>query len=137
MENVIFYFSGTGNCLKVAKTLSNELENGIIVSMAKLEPYVFTKQYDTIGIVYPTYFSGLPKSVRKFLSAISFDNNKNAYFYAITTYGGFVGNGLSQVKQLLLTGIITFGLKIYQAGIGIIMLILIVLDVGSVRKYVP
>jgi ferredoxin/flavodoxin len=102
MENIVFYFSGTGNCLKVAKILSKELENSTIVSMAKSEPYVFTKQYDSIGIVYPTYFQGLPKSVRKFLSVINFDNNKNAYFYAITTFGGFVGNGLSQVKQLLL-----------------------------------
>jgi hypothetical protein len=33
--NVVFYFSGTANCLKVAKTIANELGNTEIISMAK------------------------------------------------------------------------------------------------------
>ena len=43
MSNIIFYFSGTGNCLKVAKEIAKELENCKIVSMAKTPN--LTEQY--------------------------------------------------------------------------------------------
>jgi ferredoxin/flavodoxin len=100
MNNIVFYFSGTGNCLKVAKDISKELENGEIVSMAKL--FNFTKQYDSIGFVYPVYFWGLPKKVIEFIENINLEHNKKAYFYAVTTYGGSAGNALYQLYALLL-----------------------------------
>jgi hypothetical protein len=45
--------------------------------MAK--PYSFTKQYDSIGFIYPAYFWGLPKKVIEFIENIKLDNNENAY----------------------------------------------------------
>jgi ferredoxin len=99
VENVVFYFSGTGNSLKVAKDISNALEYCEIASMVK--PFNFTKQYDSIGFVYPTYFWGLPKKVIEFIENIKLDNSKNAYFYSITTYGGDVGNAVYQMYKLL------------------------------------
>jgi ferredoxin len=101
MENIIFYFSGTGNCLKVAKNIVQGLGSGDIVSMAKSDKYALKKQYDTIGFVYPTYFQGIPKKVYEFIKGINFENSKNAYYYAISTYGAFVGNGISQLNELL------------------------------------
>ena len=100
MNNIVFYFSGTGNCLKAAKDISKELENCEIVSMAKLP--AFTKQYDSIGFVYPVYFWGLPKKVIEFVENINLENNKKAYFYAVATYGGSAGNALYQLYELLL-----------------------------------
>ena len=70
MVNVVFYFSGTGNCLKVAKSIANELGNTEIISMAKSGNYFLKKQYDTIGFIYPTYFWGLPKKVIEFVSGL-------------------------------------------------------------------
>jgi ferredoxin len=67
------------------------LGNGGIVSMAKPGKYNLTKQYDTIGFVYPTYY------------------------YSITTYGGSAGNAVYQLYELLLKnhGIkINFGRKL-------------------------
>jgi ferredoxin/flavodoxin len=101
MENIVFYFSGTGNCLKVAKTIVQELGNGEIVSMAKPGNYNLIKQYDTIGFVYPTYFWGLPKKVIDFIENLNINNNKNTYYYSITTYGGSAGNALYQLYDLL------------------------------------
>jgi flavodoxin len=92
MENIIFVFSGTGNSLKVAKDISRELGNCEIVSMAK--PYNSTKQYDSVGFIYPTYFWGLPRKVIEFVKTIKLDNNKNTYYYAIATYGGSAGNAV-------------------------------------------
>jgi ferredoxin/flavodoxin len=99
MGNIVFYFSGTGNSLKAAKDLSRELGNCEIISMTK--PFDFIKQYDSIGFVYPTYFWGLPKRVIEFIKSINLDNNKNTYYYSITTYGGSAGNAIYQLYELL------------------------------------
>jgi ferredoxin len=100
MANIVFYFSGTGNCLKVAKEIAKELENCEIVSMGK--PFEPAKQYDSIGFVYPNYFWGLPKKVIEFVENINLTKKKNAYYYSINTYGGSVGNGIYQLYELLL-----------------------------------
>jgi ferredoxin/flavodoxin len=102
VENIVFYFSGTGNCLKVAKTIIKELGDGEIVSMAKPGKYSLIKQYDTIGFVYPTYFWGLPGKVIEFIENLNLDNNKNTYYYSIATYGGSAGNAIYQLHELLL-----------------------------------
>ena len=100
MNNIVFYFSGTGNCLKVAKEIAKELESCKIVSMAKIPNS--TEQYNSIGFVYPTYFWGLPKKAIEFIEGINFENNKKAYFYAVTTYGGSAGNAIYQLYELLI-----------------------------------
>ncbi|MDR2194164.1 MAG: EFR1 family ferrodoxin [Treponema sp.] len=104
MENIVIYFSGTGNNLKVAKIISKELENCEVVSMTK--PFNFIKQYDSIGFVYPTYFWGLPKKLLNLLKNIILDNNKNTYYYSITTYGGSAGNAIYQLYELLLKNMV-------------------------------
>jgi ferredoxin/flavodoxin len=101
MDNIVFYFTGTGNSLKVAKTIAKELENVEIVSMNKFEKCNLEKHYDSIGFVYPVYYWGVPRIVRNFIERIDLSNNSNAYFYAIATYGGFLGNGISQLNELL------------------------------------
>jgi flavodoxin len=100
MVNIVFYFSGTGNSLYVAKSISKELGNCEIVSMAK--PFDSIKQYDSVGFIYPTYYFGLPKIVIEFVENLKLNNNKNAYFYSITTYGGLAGNAVFQMYELLL-----------------------------------
>ena len=102
MDNIVFYFSGTGNSLKVAKDIAKELGDGKIVSMAKPGKYNLLKQYDTIGFVYPVYFWGLPKKVIEFIENITLGENKNAYYYSIATYGGLAGNAVYQFYELLL-----------------------------------
>jgi ferredoxin len=99
MENIVFYFSGTGNSLRVAKTIAKELGNCAIVSMA--EPFDLTKKYDSIGFIYPTYFWGLPKKVIEFIENINLDQSRDAYYYSITTYGGSAGNAIYQLYALL------------------------------------
>jgi len=106
LNNIIFYFSGTGNCLKVAKAIANELGYTEIISMAKSEKYCFEKQYNSVGFICPTYYWGLPKKVVEFVKNIDLGENKNTYYYLITTYGGIdgkiFGNSLNQMYELLL-----------------------------------
>jgi flavodoxin len=86
-KNIIFVFSGTGNSLWAAKKISEELENCEIVSMGCHKQYTLTDEYDVIGFVYPTYYRGMPAKVNDFVSQIDFQNNKNAYFFAVATCG--------------------------------------------------
>jgi ferredoxin len=101
MDNIVFYFSGTGNSLKVAKTISKELGNTEIVSMGNHKEYILTKQYDTIGFVYPVYYWGLPNAVKNFVETVDLTNSSHAYFYGIATFGGLAGNGIYQLNELL------------------------------------
>jgi len=100
MANIIFYFSGTGNSLYVAKSISKELGNCEIISMTK--PFNSIKIYDSVGFIYPTYYWGLPKRVIEFVNNLKLNNNKNTYYYSIATYGGLAGNAVYQMYELLL-----------------------------------
>ena len=101
MSNIIFYFSGTGNSLKVAKTISSQLGESEIVSMAKHEKYIVSKEYDSIGFVFPVYFWGLPKIVIQFAENLDLSKSKNSYYYSIATCGGGEANSLHQLNELL------------------------------------
>ncbi|HCC36700.1 MAG TPA: 4Fe-4S ferredoxin, partial [Treponema sp.] len=101
MENIVFYFSGTGNCLKAAKSVIKELGGGEIVSMAKPGKYDLVKQYDTIGFIYPTYFWGAPRKVIEFVNNLNVGNNKNTYFYIIATCGGYSAGAIYTLYKLL------------------------------------
>lgn len=98
MENVIFYFSGTGNSLQVAKDIAKKLEECEVVNLAKFptESVINAKR---IGIVFPVYFWGIPNIIRRFLSEIKLDGKP--YIFAVVTCGGVVGASLVQVNDLL------------------------------------
>lgn len=76
----MFYFTGTGNSLYVAKRLEKEPVS--IPQMMKKEKFKF--EADTIGIVAPIYGHELPAMVKDFMRKASFHTD---YFYIILTYG--------------------------------------------------
>lgn len=81
---MILYFSATGNCKYVAARLAAAFgqETVSIVDCIQGGAYYFTD--DTIGIVVPTYFWGLPSIVKEFLEKADFHTD---YLYFISTYG--------------------------------------------------
>jgi flavodoxin/formate hydrogenlyase subunit 6/NADH:ubiquinone oxidoreductase subunit I len=102
-KNIIYVFTGTGNSLWAAKKISEELENCEIVSMGCHKEYTLTDEYDVIGFVYPTYYRGIPARVRDFVLQLDFQNNKNAYFFAVATCGSVntACNATVQMRNLL------------------------------------
>lgn len=100
-KNIIFYFSGTGNCLQVSREIATKMSNCEIVPMGSSKEYNLRNEYDSVGFVYPTYFLGIPLKVKEFVSKLNLMSNKKTYFYAITTCGAFFGNALSQLENLL------------------------------------
>ena len=98
MTTGVYYFSGTGNSLKIAKDLAAELRDAELISIARVinsEPKV---NYEKIGIVFPVYMWGLPVIVSDFLKKLK---DSKSYFFAVATYGGFPGATIVQAAKLL------------------------------------
>ena len=65
-KRIIFYFTGTGNCLYIARQLAGaDTELLSIPQMVKRGKYEF--EADEIGIVYPIYGHMPPYMVRQFI----------------------------------------------------------------------
>lgn len=99
MRTTIFYFSGTGNCLKVARDLAKELGSADLVNIAKAAQGVPDLSADRIGLVYPVYAFGMPFIVTEFVK--KFNADKNKYFFAIVTASKVTGDTLGQNARLL------------------------------------
>lgn len=82
-KRVILYFTGTGNCLYIARQLASEhTELLSIPQMVKRGKYDF--EADEIGIVYPIYRHMPPYMVRQFIQKAKL---KAEYKFAVLTYG--------------------------------------------------
>ena len=82
-KRIIFYFTGTGNCLYVARQLADkDTEILSIPQLAKEGRYDF--EADEIGIVYPIYGHMPPNMVREFIKKARLDA---PYKFAVLTYG--------------------------------------------------
>jgi ferredoxin len=100
MDSVIYYFSATGNSLKVAKDIAFKIGNTHLIKICK--DYIakeISSNYKTVGIVFPVYYYGLPIMVKEFIDGL--DLNEATYVYAVATCGGSVGTSLSQLKNIL------------------------------------
>ena len=92
----VLYFTGTGNCLSVAKRFDAELLS--IPQMIKNNIYEI--EDDVVGIVYPVYAISIPDIVRKYLSKCKIKAN---YVFVIATYGFTDCGALHEMKKLLET----------------------------------
>lgn len=98
MNTTIYYFSGTGNSLKVAKDLSEQLEDSKIVQICKNNMSILKDtQSEKIGFVFPVYFSGIPVMLKSFMENLQV--GKHNYVFAIATCGGSVGTSFNQIKK--------------------------------------
>lgn len=85
---MIFYFTGTGNCLHVARELAAATEGEgakpLSIPQEMRREGALTYADDAIGIVYPIYGHLMPTMVRQFVERATFDT---PYFYLVATYG--------------------------------------------------
>jgi len=86
----IYYFSGTGNSLHVARELQKQIpETKFIPMVSLLKEDVIETKGETIGFVFPIYLSSTPDPVRRFLKKI--DLKPIQYIFAVTTNSGHPG----------------------------------------------
>lgn len=83
VRRVILYFTGTGNCLYVARKLGGK--NAELISIPQLmKQDDIVIEADEIGIVYPIYGHMPPNMVRQFIKKAKL---KADYKFAVLTYG--------------------------------------------------
>lgn len=82
-KSVVLYFTGTGNCLYIARQLAGK--EGEILSIPQLmRKKQFEIEADEIGLVYPIYGHMPPYMVREFIKKAQL---KAEYKFAVLTYG--------------------------------------------------
>jgi Pyruvate/2-oxoacid:ferredoxin oxidoreductase delta subunit len=97
----IYYFTGTGNSLAVARNMANELGS------CEMEPIAgFTgggavvPETPSVGLVCPLYFAGLPVIVAEFVKRLDLTNVEYVWA-AITRKSILSGGALLQLSRLL------------------------------------
>ena len=98
MKKKIFYFSGTGNTLKLAKDLAFRIPDIELVRIT-YEMDFDQRDCDVVGIAYPVYCFVPPNIVVHFLQNIQLSSS--AYIFGLASYGGLLTSSGRYVKKML------------------------------------
>jgi len=95
---IIYYFTGTGNSLAIARKIAEDTNAELIgIPHALKNPHPIPKDA-SVGIIYPLYAGGLPNIVVRFLKSVSLADA--GYLFFIATEGGKMGAPTSQISRL-------------------------------------
>ena len=96
---MILYFSATGNCKYAAARIAAAMGQDTVSIVDCIQRGEYSFSDDSIGIVSPTYFWGLPSIVKEFLEKAAFNTD---YLYFVSTYGTTPGaSGMRQDKLFM------------------------------------
>jgi ferredoxin len=96
----IYYFSGTGNSLHVAKELQARIpQTQLIPIVSLLGESNVEASAETVGLVFPQYASSTPKLVDRFVGKL--DLEAASYMFAIATRGGTSCYAFDHLDKLL------------------------------------
>ncbi len=99
MKNVIFFFSGTGNSLRVARIIAQKIGNVNLIPMKAQPLKIDLSTAETVGFVCPVYEWDIPKPVKNFIENLNIPTN--AYIYAVVTYVAIHGRCFETVNKIL------------------------------------
>jgi Pyruvate/2-oxoacid:ferredoxin oxidoreductase delta subunit len=100
MSIEIFYFSGTGNSLFIAKELIKHFPDGKLTPIVKaLNNNNCITNTDTIGFVFPVHALTIPIIVKRFINKLNIDSVN--FIFAIATRGGTSFHGFKKIEQIL------------------------------------
>ncbi len=97
---MIIYFSATGNSLHAAIEIAKQT-NDRAISLDKCDKSITLYDKENLGLVFPTYFWGIPSIVEQFLNSVKINNAQNSYVYTVITCGETTGLADRQVNLLL------------------------------------
>ena len=100
MSTEIYYYSGTGNSLHVAKELQRRIpEAKLIPIISLLGKESVATNAETVGFVFPHYASSLPKTVRAFIEKL--DLGSAGYLFAMVTRGRTKTMAFAEIDKIL------------------------------------
>jgi ferredoxin/flavodoxin len=99
MTSPIYYFTGTGNSLAIARDIAAGLDASLI-NIAALETETSIRPPgDVIGIVSPVYHGNLPLIVARFVDTLTALESK--YIFGVCTYGDHPGLFMEYLRDRL------------------------------------
>lgn len=102
MGTEIYYFSGTGNSLTVARGIANKIDGTLIPITSVVDKGPIKTDTDAIGIVFPVHFSainGIPNLVQRFVE--NMENMNSKYIFAVCTCGGFSAATIENLGKII------------------------------------
>ena len=98
-KNVIFCYSGTGNCLDLAKNIAKGIGGADIIMMRKEPVITDVRDADRVGFVFPCYGGGAPFDVLRYARKIKYD--PLAYTFAVSQSASYPGTGLAELNKII------------------------------------
>jgi len=96
----IYYFSGTGNSLYIAKELQKRIPEAILIPMLSLlEKESISSKANMIGLVFPIYLTSLPAPVKQFIEKTILKPEQ--YIFSVTTHCGYPDRVDQELDELL------------------------------------
>ena len=91
--HTIFYFTGTGNCLQVARELALKFPEDVRLIRVCRDTLPLAKETYTgrIGVVYPSYSNNMPMMLKDFLEELKVAESPDLYVYTVLVHGGMPG----------------------------------------------
>lgn len=98
-KNVIFCYSGTGNCLNFAKNVAENIGGADIIMMRKRPEITDVTEAERVGFVFPCFGGGAPEDVLKYAKEIKV--SPSAYTFGISMSASYAGIGLSTLNEII------------------------------------
>lgn len=100
VNDLILYFSATGNSEYIAKRISSVLDDKCVNLFDKLKNSDFSEIHSEkpFVIITPTYGWQMPHIVRDWLNNTPFSGNRNVYF--VMSCGGEIGNSAKYAEKI-------------------------------------
>jgi|WetSurMetagenome_2_1015567.scaffolds.fasta_scaffold381633_2 ferredoxin/flavodoxin len=99
MKIGVYYFSGTGNSLYVAKGITAKTGGTLIPIVSIMGKDDIKIDSEVIGIVFPVYYGELPVVIKRFAQQLVDIGQK--YIFAVCTFGGSAGYSLKLLKRII------------------------------------
>lgn len=103
MEMEIYYFSGTGNSLFVARKIAEKTGGTPISIPSVMEKESIESNADAVGIVFPIYYAtndcGLPLIIGRFIGKLKDIGQK--YIFAVCTCGYMPGMTIDNLRKTI------------------------------------
>lgn len=99
MHTRLYYYSGTGNSLWVARQLAARLDGEVELDPLRADCRLPDTPCDRSGLVFPVHMWGVPRRVVEFVS--QFAGQPDGYYFAVAVNAGQVAASLLQLQKLL------------------------------------
>jgi flavodoxin len=102
MTTDIYYFSGSGNSLVVARDIARELHGNLIPIPSIMNKSSIVTDAEVIGVVFPVFyaeFGGIPFIITKFIKKL--ENLGSKYIFAVCPHSGRPRRTIENFDKLL------------------------------------